>query len=278
MIGGDVMFDRNVRLLGQKYGYDSLLASTAPLFSSADIVAVNLEGPITSNPSKTLLANGRTTKALIFTFAPKSAEALANAGITLVSLANNHADNFGAAGLAETKKWLAQAGVQWFGDPSNASSSEAVISKNGINVAFVGYHSFQPGFDRILADVARLSASGDFVIVMPHWGVEYAATATPGMKSQARQLVAAGASAIIGSHPHVIEEHVSMGNVPVFYSLGNLLFDQYFDPDVMAGNIVSLRVTKSGTAIKIDDIKVYQTSTASRRSVTVDMQPTDIPL
>jgi len=131
------MFDRNVRKVAEQNGYDSLLDGVSELFKNADVAVVNLEGPITSSPSKTLLPNGKTTKALIFTFASSSALALAHSGIDAVSLANNHSDNFGARGLAETKKWLDAANVQWFGDPANSSSSEAVIIKNGIHIAFI---------------------------------------------------------------------------------------------------------------------------------------------
>lgn len=266
--------DRAVRNLGQKLGYDSLFAEIKPLFDSADLVAVNLEGPITSNPSKTLV-NGHTTNSLTFTFDPTSTKALSNAGIKLVSLANNHADNFGLAGIAETKKWLAKSNIVWFGDYRNASSSEAVVTKNNISVAFVGYHAFQPGFEKVLASVRELSGKGYFVIVMPHWGVEYATSSTPEMRVQARLLVASGARAILGSHPHVVMEHVEMGDIPVFYSLGNLLFDQYFSAGVMTGNIVELNLSKKNGATKLDKVKIYETSTASHRTVTINMQPMD---
>jgi poly-gamma-glutamate synthesis protein (capsule biosynthesis protein) len=289
VIGGDAMFDRGVRRNAQKYGYDSLFSSsTSQLFKQADIVAVNLEGPITSSPSKTLLLNGSITKELSFTFNPKTADALANIGIDAVSLANNHTDNFGTAGLAETKKLLTKSNIQYFGDPRNASSTEIIITKNGITVALVGYHGFQPGFDRVLQSVKRLSDLGYFVIVMPHWGNEYSTSSSSFMRSQARSLVAAGASAIVGMHPHVVLEHSYMGNVPVFYSLGNLIFDQYFSPEVMTGNVVELKISKntrdatdisdqnnSHTLTKIDRINIYQTSTANKRSVTLDTTPMD---
>lgn len=275
MIGGDIMLDRGVRLTGNKYGYDTLFASITPLFKQADIVVANLEGPITSKPSKTLLPNGKTTKDLIFTFSSKTAKVLADAGITLVSLANNHMDNFGLAGIVETKKWLTEAGVSWFGDYKNSSSTEAIISKNNINVAFVGYHAFQKGFEGVLQSVQSLKEQGNFVIVMPHWGEEYATTSSALVKSQARALVLAGANAVIGSHPHVIQEKVWMGDVPVIYSLGNLLFDQHFSPEVMKGNVAELKLIKLGNVVKIDKVRIYETSIASKRGIQVNTEPVD---
>lgn len=275
MIAGDLMLDRGVRLLGEKYGYDSLFATVTPLFKSADIVVANLEGPITSNKSKTVIGKNKTGPAMQFTFDPKSTSAIANAGITVVSLANNHADNFGLSGIQETKKWLSENGIQWFGDYRNSSSTELVISKNGINVAFVGYHAFQKGFDRVIASVKELNDQGNFVIVMPHWGEEYATTTTSLVRSQARELVVAGADAIIGSHPHVVQEKVWMGDVPVIYSLGNLLFDQYFSKDVMKGNIVEFKLVKSGGKVSIDKSNIYETSIASKKWIDLDPSPVD---
>jgi poly-gamma-glutamate synthesis protein (capsule biosynthesis protein) len=270
MIAGDVMLDRGVRSLGRKYGYESLFEAVAPLFKKADITAVNLEGPITGNASKTLLPDGKTSKELTFTFATTTAKALEDAGISIVSLANNHTDNFGSSGLKETKDWLDRAGIKWFGSPWNSSSTESVIVKNGVTVAFVGYHAFEPGFDRVLKTVKSLSEKEDFVIVMPHWGAEYATSSSEKMRAQARSLADAGAKAIFGSHPHVILDREWLGDVPVFYSLGNLLFDQFFSPEVMQGNIVELDLKKDQDGTRINGIKVYETSTASRKGISLE--------
>ncbi len=275
IIGGDLMLDRGVRLVAEKYGYDSLFATVTPLFKSADIVVVNLEGPITSNKSKTVLSNGKTGKELIFTFDPKATSSLVKAGISIVSLANNHTDNFGNSGIQETKKWLSEAGIQWFGDHRNSSSTELVMSKKGMNIAFVGYHAFQKGFDRVLDHTKMLSEQGHFVIVMPHWGEEYATTTSTLVKTQARDLVAAGANVIVGAHPHVVQEKVWMGNVPVIYSLGNLLFDQHFSKDVMKGNLLELKLVRNGASIEIDKVRIYETSIASKRGIDVNMDPVD---
>jgi poly-gamma-glutamate synthesis protein (capsule biosynthesis protein) len=277
-IGGDIMFDRRERALGEKNGYDSLLKRIAPIFRAADIAVANLEGPITSNQSLTLLANGRMTSSLAFTFATTTAEVLANAGIALVSLANNHTDNFGRSGLEETHHWLDTAGMLWFGDPANDSlsatsttSSEKIICKNNICIAFVGYNEFEPGFENIIADVRRISGEGYPVIVMPHWGDEYAPIAPDRVREKARELVAAGAFAIIGSHPHVIEDREWIGDVPVIYSLGNLLFDQYFSPAVMMGNIAELTISKDEAGIHIDSIRLYTVSNASQKTRTLEL-------
>ncbi len=268
LIGGDIMLDRSIRRQGDKHGYDSLFTDLIPLFKQSDIIVANLEGPITSSSSKTLLANGSTSKSFAFTFATSTGELLARIGISFVSLANNHTDNFGIEGFNETQDVLTRAGVGYFGNPWNASSTEATVTKHGIPVAFVGYHQFQPGFSRILSDVERLSHQGYFVIVMPHWGTEYATTSSVLQQKQARELITAGAGAIIGSHPHVIQEYEMIEDVPVYYSLGNLLFDQYFSADVMKGNVIKLQIVKDATHIKIMHTTLYETL-LTRTGVTV---------
>ncbi len=280
LMGGDIMFDRNVRVLANKNGYDSLLAGVAPLFKTADIAVANLEGPITDFPSKTLLPDGTFGQELVFTSDPAAAAEVAHAHISLVSLANNHTDNFGISGLNQTKKYLDSAGVDYFGDPWNRDGYEKIIEKNGMRIAFVGYHAFQKGFDRVIASVKRLTAEGDFVVVMPHWGVEYSLHPTDLQKEQARALVAAGAKAVIGSHPHVIEDHEWIASpqdgaapVPVFYSLGNLLFDQYFSTNVMKGNIVKLVLVNGKNGPSLDSVQIYETSLATKKDVTVNMEP-----
>ncbi len=265
LVGGDIMFDRGIRALGDKNGYDSLFDNNlVTLFKRADIVAANLEGPITSYPSKTLVGGKIVTDNLTFTFPPRVRTTLKDSGITIVSQANNHADNFGYLGTMETQDWLEDAGVAWFGNPWNSTSTKmsrinsigqtplaTIMSKNGIRVAFVGYHAFQPGFERVLSEIRRVATPDTFVIVVPHWGEEYIATSSDRMKSQARAFMTAGADAIIGAHPHVIMDQEWVDGVPVFYSVGNLLFDQYFSPHVMTGNVIELHIVQDDTGIHL---------------------------
>lgn len=274
IIGGDVMFDRHIRKIAMNKGYNYPLRNIASFLKSADIVAVNLEGPITTNDSKSLLKTGSTTAELSFTFDPETASALNDAGINIVSLANNHTDNFGYDGYKETLPYLDKVGIQYFGNPWNNEPVERVTTDKGIDVAFIGYNSFQGGFDNVLGAVQKASADGNFVIVMPHWGEEYVTVPTEQMRERARALVASGANVIVGSHPHVIIGHEFIGHVPVFWSLGNLLFDQYFSPEVMKGEIVKFVLSRDGNKVIINSIEVYETSIASKDGVTIKTNQT----
>lgn len=272
LIGGDLMFDRNIRLNAKrKGGYDWFFASTTSLFASMDLVVANLEGPITSNPSKTLLSGDVLTKSFQFTFDPKVAQTLSKVGFSLVSLANNHSSNFGQEGLVETKKYLAEAGVDYFGSPYNESGTEKIITRNGIRVAFVGYHAFQPGFDNVILTIKDIATSkkADFIVVMPHWGEEYLVSPSQNQKDQAKAMIAAGANAIIGSHSHVIGLDEQLGNVPIYYSLGNFLFDQYFSDEVMRGKLIELDLSKADNTTKIKNIKTYFVSNKPRSAIDI---------
>ncbi len=264
VIGGDMMFDRKIRAFGQTKGYDTLFDGVRELFQSADIGVANLEGPISNYKSKTLLADGKTEKDLIFTFATSTASAISKAGITLVSLANNHTDNFGPIGLEQTKSWLEMSDIKWFGDPKNASSTEAVVCKNDNCIAFVGYHEFSKGIDRTIADVKRLTALGYPVIVFAHWGDEYKKVADKRVRDKAKSFVSAGAIAIIGAHPHVTQNYEWIGDVPVIYSLGNLIFDQYFSPDVMKGQIAVIEISGKKETAHIEKVQLYNISNKSK--------------
>lgn len=272
VIGGDVMFDRTIRILGNQNGYDTLFdKSVTSLFQNADLAVVNLEGPITSYPSKTIV-DGKFTKSFTFTFHPESRNALKNAGIDIVSLANNHTDNMNLIGFIETQDWLEDAGVLWFGNPWNSTSTNIsrrsringdspivkIVEMEGIKVAFVGYHAFQSGMSRVIEEIKRIEDPEIFTILVPHWGEEYTFKPSTVLKAQARAFIDAGADAIVGAHPHVIMEQEWVGAVPVYYSLGNLLFDQYFSPEVMKGLIVELHIIKDGSRVYLDKVDTYE--------------------
>ena len=275
MIAGDVMLDRYIRKLGERNGYDSLFTDITPLLHTADLAVINLEGPITNFPSKTLLPNGSTTPELVFTFSPEVAPALARAGIDLVSLANNHTDNFGLAGFEQTKEYLKPAGLGWFANPWNSRGDSKTVCQKGICVAFVGYHEFREGFDNVLAEVRALDSQVDLVIVMPHWGEEYVAEPSERLRDKAQVLVMAGADLIVGAHPHVVMEKETVDDVPIFYSLGNFLFDQYFSVETMNGELLEIDLVRDEATdqAKISQILIHGISNASRAGVSPHTLP-----
>jgi gamma-polyglutamate biosynthesis protein CapA len=245
---GDMMFDRAIRKKINRTGYDSVFGDSKKIFEGADLVIGNLEGPITTYPSKTLLPDGSQTKLLSFTFPTSTASALKNFGFDMVSLANNHTDNFGQEGVRQTKKYLKDFNIQYFGEPTNSGEISTTTCRNDICIGFVGYHEFTyQNEGKILNEVKRLDPLVDYVIVMPHWGDEYNRSFAKRQQNLAHQWIDAGADLIIGAHPHVIEPVETYKGKKIFYSLGNYIFDQYFSFDTTHGITAKITLPKDRT-------------------------------
>lgn len=244
---GDMMFDRTIRSVAEVRGGDHLFSCVADYVRGFDAVVGNLEGPITSNPSVSLTTrpgdDGNTT----FTFPTSTAGLLARNGVTAVSLANNHILDFGRAGVEETRANLRSADVGYFGDPLDPVGKSAVIRVGGFSVALVGFNAFL-GVDSVkgtVAEIARLKSGVDRVIVFAHWGDEYV-PANESQKAAAHAFVDAGADAVIGAHPHVIQESETYKGASIHYSLGNFIFDQYWEDSVRKGLVLEVSVSQEG--------------------------------
>lgn len=246
---GDIMMDRHIRVKqGNLGGYSKILSEElCNYLESHDIVIANLEGPITTNASKSVGSVVGSPANYIFTFAPESTQLLTSCGIKVVSLGNNHILNFGKEGEKSTRQYLEDEQISFFGDTGVVGEDEDerfermthIETINAVKFGFVGYNQFATGsWQRSLDDVARLRTQVDVLIVYPHWGNEYVPENAT-LKEQARQLMAQGADLIVGSHPHVITGQEDIENKRVYYSLGNFVFDQYFEPAVRKGLVVT---------------------------------------
>jgi poly-gamma-glutamate synthesis protein (capsule biosynthesis protein) len=190
-----------------------------PFLTSADLALANLESPLTNSPV-------RTESPYALCAAPENVKFLADAGFDLLALANNHSQDCGMEGLAETQLALADAGLGFIGpDPE-----PLFRSINGIQLALLAFDA-TTRFDLETAVQAVRAAreTGAVVVVSIHWGAEYQAGTSVGQKEIAKHLSGAGAALIWGHHPHVLQpsEWIDDGKTLVLYSLGNSLFDQY---------------------------------------------------
>ncbi|MDB5265209.1 MAG: AmmeMemoRadiSam system protein [Parcubacteria group bacterium] len=222
---GDVMLDRGVALHAEKHGVSSLLASLERMFLGNDAVIGNLEGTITENASISIQDNTK----LKFTFAPSYARWLADSGFTAVSQANNHALDFGTQGYMETRERLTNAGVLSFGSPLNNLNLTTRLPIRDKVVCLVGYHSlYNPDTIAIVSEIQNIRQTCSRVIVMSHWGIEYQGTQSPAQETAAHSFIDAGADIVVGAHPHVVQPIEVYKGHPIFYSLGNFIFDQDF--------------------------------------------------
>ncbi len=223
------------------------------LFKDADLALVNHEGPspdaFTYHPS----LNG-----LTFTFDPRLEAGMENAGVDVVSLANNHIRNAGSDGVLQTIRAVKAAGLVPVGAGANVTAARRPVwfTVDGIRIAILAYDAVNLGsagatatragaapldLAHCRADIRAARAAGaDVVVVLPHWGVEYTSRPTPLQRRQAAALIAAGADLILGSHSHWAGAVEAIGNGLVVYSMGDFIFDLPRSEQTDEGLIVEL--------------------------------------
>ncbi|MGY9071606.1 MAG: CapA family protein [Acidimicrobiales bacterium] len=227
LAGGDVLMDRS-----EPAGIDPF-AGIVPSLASADIAVVNVEMAISDR-------GVAVNKTFVFRAAPSAATTISSAGVDVANLANNHARDFGGDALTDTVEHLTTAGVIAAGAGVDAAAAYAPqISQVGdISIAFVGVSDIVPsGFsasstrsgiatdrERALANVRVAAEENDVVIVMIHWGIERDTCPSGRQRSYAQDLLAAGATAVLGHHPHVLQPVVSNESQVIAYSLGNFIW------------------------------------------------------
>ena len=253
LCGGDVMLSRYVGLRARRFEDPaSPLRDLAPLLKSANIAFVNLEAPFSDH--------GRPIeKGMVFRAQPEMVEALRVAGIAVVSTANNHARDCGRYGVGFTLDWLAKNGIAAAGTGHTAEEAHqgVVVERNARRYGFLAYtydqsngnHADQDDriamtdMPRMAADVSSMLSRADAVIVSMHAGVEYRKQPNPEQRRFAHAAIDAGASAVVGAHPHVTQPIESYRDGVIFYSLGNLVFDQFQSRETQHGLIADLRFT-----------------------------------
>lgn len=233
LFAGDVHFEWGVAKLIQEQGPAAPVKDIASLFSESDFRAANVETAITDEGSP---YPGRSH---VFGAPARSVETLKALKLNLAILANNHVMDLGAEGLNGTLKNLKAANILTAGAGPTARDAAAptlfnigearfaIVAASVIGDEGMWSDEKRPGSARpaqVLATVASLRGKVDHIIVSVHWGVEYNPYADLEQQTLARQLVSAGATAVIGHHPHVPQGiDIDRGAV-VCYSLGNFLF------------------------------------------------------
>jgi len=247
---GDMMLDRNVKKAidknGQDYLFSALAGQEERFFLGMDAVHANLEGPFADS-------RRQTSKSIAFRFDPLLLPMLKHYNFSIFNAANNHSYDMGAAGFAESKQNLAGAGFDFYGSQYAVDDNSMLIKKVGdYNIAFIGLNDTNSPVDenKVIELIKKGKSSADFVIMNIHWGEEYKELSNQRQRTLAHIFIDAGADAIIGHHPHVVEEMEVYKKRPIFYSLGNFIFDQYFSTTTQQGLAV-------GLVLKDNNISAY---------------------
>jgi poly-gamma-glutamate capsule biosynthesis protein CapA/YwtB (metallophosphatase superfamily) len=275
---GDVVPGRSMEAQLARYGPAYPWGGLGPLLRQADLAVANLESVLTTQGQPL-------NKPYVIRAHPRSGQTLVEAGLDLVSLANNHALDYGQVGLDETLSTLDRLGIVAMGAGCRTGTSEspssggdaggscqagkpALFTLNGVRVAVLGYagaywngSADMPASDRIAwaeptrvqADVRAARDQADVVVVMLHAGVEYAARPSSTQVAVAHAAIDAGADLVVGHHPHVtqtVERYDGPGDAGgrhglIVYSLGNAVFDIPRQA-AMQGDLLRVYVTRDG--------------------------------
>ena len=269
LFAGDIMLSRYVgRLALEKKDPTWPLHEIAPLFASADLAFANLESPFSDQGKNR-------EQGMVFRAEPEMVAALNLAGIDILSTANNHARDCGSHGIEYTLDLLWKNGIRAVGTGAthDLAHQGVILPRNNVGFGFLAYTFDQSNgnhadrdervamlnADEMTADVKRLLERCDVVIVSMHAGTEYSPHPNVYQQRFARAAIDAGARLVVGHHPHVTQPVEVYKDGIIFYSLGNLVFDQFQRKDTQRGWIADVRFAGSRVAaygvIPVDIVK-----------------------
>jgi len=232
---GDVMLGRGVAEVAAEKGWDYIFEATREQITAADLVFCNLECPLTAHGVPV-------AKPISFKAPPEVAGALRRAGFDIVSVANNHTLDCGRSGLTDTLEALAQNALVAVGagETQHHARVPVVVPANDLRIAFLAACAYKPEgiiyredalFIALLnpaeleSRVRAVAREADVIVVSLHWGIEYTKQPSEGQRRLARRLIDAGASLVLGHHPHTVQPVERYHAGLIAYSLGNFVFD-----------------------------------------------------
>lgn len=237
---GDILLTRGVEKQIVQFGTGYPFENVKSILADADLAFGNLENPLSNKCEKA-------EKEYSFRAAPGSAKILRDAGLDILSLANNHSLDCGKIGLFETIESLRREKLRWLGAAETAGAaaeSEVFVEIRGVKIAFLGFTAILPGkpagnppdintatAEKVAREVAAARRRADIIIVSLHWGTEYDSRPDAGQIELANAALKAGGDVVLGHHPHVLQGFRLTGDGAgkrsslVAFSLGNFVFD-----------------------------------------------------
>ena len=244
---GDLSLSREINYqIKQKQNPHFPFEEVASLIKEADWAIANLEGPVINHCP--ILRTGYK-----FCGEIQNLDGVAMAGFDSLNLANNHINNFGSLGLDQTIQALEARNLKFFG-----LGKISLQTLKEIKLAFLGFDDTLAPLDQkqLKLEIEKADQLADWVIINFHWGQEYQKQPNLAQKEIAKLAIKAGADIIIGHHPHVVQPLEFLEGKPVFYSLGNFVFDQLWSPDTRKGGLAKITLSKD-KIIKAEIISTY---------------------
>ena len=232
---GDILLCRTVEERMNQYGVEFPFAATGDLLRSADIALGNLECPLSARGEPI-------DKRFLFRAHPRNLAALSWAGVDVVSLANNHLLDFGEEAMRDTLEGLKDSEILYVGAGLSEEEAHrpAIVEVKGVKVAFLAYAAIRwkgspevpmktrvafAEIDRVREDVRGAKEQADLVVVIMHLGTEYQLQPDAEQLAVSQAAVEAGATLVIGHHPHLVQETTPYLGGFIAYSLGDFIFD-----------------------------------------------------
>ena len=248
---GDVMLGRSVNKNIVEHADPAWpFIYVADRLRSADITYINLEGPLVA--SCPVVDTG-----MVFCGSTDNVAGLVSAGVDIASLANNHATNYGSDGLSSTITTLSANGISPVG-----VGAPVKLTRHGQNFTFLSFNDIgpYPGIDNVdettlPVTIQNAKVAGQTLIVTFHWGHEYQANPSQRQVRLAHAAIDAGADLVVGAHPHWVQTHELYQGKPIYYSLGNFIFDQEWSAETKRGLVVEFSYL-NGELLKTEEFSV----------------------
>lgn len=236
-LAGDIIIDRAVKTFYKERGFDGIFSDNAESGKNADIFMINLELPFSSRGTP------MPGKEWTFRGDPEHIKILNSLGVDIVSIANNHTLDYGDGAFLDTLGLLDESEVRYVGGGENSeeASGYEIFEINGMKIAFLAASRVLPNGDwyaeeaapglfsaydpaQLIEKIGEAAKEADYVVAYLHWGVEYSTVPEQWQRETAKQYIDAGASCVVGAHPHILQGIEYYKGKPIIYSLGNFIY------------------------------------------------------
>ncbi|MEK0312561.1 CapA family protein [Cohnella sp. 56] len=269
IFAGDTMMDGSVKEAIRRHGVDYPFSQIKDEVAKADYAVLNLETSVTEASDKDL------NQRFNFKSEAGSLDGIKHAGFDMVSLGNNHVLDYKEKGLRDTLKNVEKAGLRHVGAGLNEEEAFRfeTVQLNGVTVKIGAVTRFMPTTawkatdkkpgvasayepEKFLEAIRAASKEADYVLVFIHWGVENTTTPQPWQHKLAADMLDAGASAVVGSHPHVLQGFEFHKGKPIAYSIGNFLFPDYVKGKKADTGLLKLTLDKGQVGISFRPLSI----------------------
>ena len=248
---GDVMLGRSVMTKSidadnPAYPFEKVKET----LSKADIAFINLENPFYDECP-------RHTTGFKFCASPEMDNGLVQAGIDVITLANNHTRNYGEEGIEDTKEILETNEISYVG-----FDNLVIEERAGYKFGFLGFDFLTNKPDEADFELIRQSDEKvDVLFAGVHWGAEYKDDPAEIQREWAERMIEEGVDVIVGHGPHWVQGREEIEGKPVYYSLGNFIFDQMWSERTKEGLVVRF-VFENGELVREERLPTYMSSWA----------------